>query len=328
MTQRAVPQGMNNSDLRRVIGEMYIRSRDTPINAFKQVCFELIRRHVHFVSGSWLIGEHGIAFTPHSLHLHNLEKAFAPSVRRCWHEDTLSRAALRETGRSADLCESFTTVTEESRRVFDRHCQRFQIAQGLSHAEHDERTGLHTLISIYHAQTDRPFTAEDRHTFDQLAYHMGEASKNNLHIQLTRHAPGLIGALVDRQGRLHDAGQIFLDLAAQEWPRAPAHSVPLNLNDVMGRRVRASYAGKRVYIELTACDEMIYLVARKNGRNPLLTTQERQVCKHLVTGASYVKVARLLSISKSTVTKHVNRIYKKLGVKNKQELARCLAGQA
>ncbi|MCK5199063.1 MAG: hypothetical protein KAR21_11965, partial [Spirochaetales bacterium] len=51
-----------------------------------------------------------------------------------------------------------------------------------------------------------------------------------------------------------------------------------------------------------------------------ISKREREVLIHLLQGQRYEDIGESLFISKSTVTKHVHSIYKKLGVKNRVDL--------
>lgn len=52
-----------------------------------------------------------------------------------------------------------------------------------------------------------------------------------------------------------------------------------------------------------------------------LTMREREVLRHVGTGADNVKIAALLSITERTVRAHVSSLYRKLGSENRTELA-------
>ncbi|MHB9757343.1 helix-turn-helix transcriptional regulator [Streptomyces sp. BYX5S] len=57
----------------------------------------------------------------------------------------------------------------------------------------------------------------------------------------------------------------------------------------------------------------------------LLTAQELQVARAIGSGLSNVEAATALFISRKTVEAHLTRVYRKLGLRSRSELARCLA---
>jgi DNA-binding CsgD family transcriptional regulator len=70
-------------------------------------------------------------------------------------------------------------------------------------------------------------------------------------------------------------------------------------------------------------------LARVGGRPPssgALTATERRVAELVAEGLQTKQVAGRLFVSPKTVEGHLSRIYEKLGVRSRTELARRLAG--
>jgi DNA-binding CsgD family transcriptional regulator len=57
----------------------------------------------------------------------------------------------------------------------------------------------------------------------------------------------------------------------------------------------------------------------------LLTPQELQVARAIGEGLSNVEAAASLFLSRKTIEAHLTRVYRKLGVRSRSDLARCLA---
>lgn len=71
---------------------------------------------------------------------------------------------------------------------------------------------------------------------------------------------------------------------------------------------------------------------RQHGGAPdprvLLTPRERQVAELVVTGLTDRAIAAELWLSHHTVSQHVKRVYRKLGVSSRVELTRLLVSRA
>lgn len=67
--------------------------------------------------------------------------------------------------------------------------------------------------------------------------------------------------------------------------------------------------------------DICVLKVRPESIQNLLTRREQQIASHLALGLSYKEVARELSLSPSTITNYANRIYKKLNIHSKSQLA-------
>uniref|UniRef100_UPI002A7FEB5F response regulator transcription factor n=1 Tax=Streptomyces sp. CRN 30 TaxID=3075613 RepID=UPI002A7FEB5F len=57
----------------------------------------------------------------------------------------------------------------------------------------------------------------------------------------------------------------------------------------------------------------------------LLTPQELQVARAIGEGLSNGEAAASLFLSRKTIESHLTRVYRKLGVRSRSDLARCLA---
>ena len=68
-------------------------------------------------------------------------------------------------------------------------------------------------------------------------------------------------------------------------------------------------------------NELCVLRVRPESIQNLLTRREQEIASSLALGMSYKEVARELSLSPSTITNYANRIYKKLNIHSKSQLA-------
>ncbi len=84
---------------------------------------------------------------------------------------------------------------------------------------------------------------------------------------------------------------------------------------VLGRRL-TSFTEDDVALARMITPLLVRLVHERPTPSvpPNLTTQERTVLGHVTTGASNAQIARDLGIAESTVRKHLEHAYRKLGV--------------
>ena len=61
------------------------------------------------------------------------------------------------------------------------------------------------------------------------------------------------------------------------------------------------------------------IVNEKDKEDIKLSNRETEVLEHLSTGLNYIQIADNLILSKGTVRKHIENIYRKLQVHNKME---------
>ena len=64
-----------------------------------------------------------------------------------------------------------------------------------------------------------------------------------------------------------------------------------------------------------------------SGEAPSLTTQERRVLSHVAAGRSNAEIAEALFVAPSTVRKHLENVYRKLGVTSRGAAVARLQGR-
>lgn len=85
---------------------------------------------------------------------------------------------------------------------------------------------------------------------------------------------------------------------------------------LLKRAIRAVYSGE-LWINHKSLKELIVSGPQKSG----LTKQEGQVVYYICRGYRNKEIARKLDIAEQTVKSHCNRLYKKLGVSDRLQLA-------
>ncbi|WP_424626690.1 LuxR C-terminal-related transcriptional regulator [Achromobacter marplatensis] len=78
-------------------------------------------------------------------------------------------------------------------------------------------------------------------------------------------------------------------------------------------------------MQVEFCDQLLEAFERARGGSPVpllenpLTRREKEVLERIESGLSNKEIARALYVSESTVKSHVNRLYRKLGVKSRTQ---------
>lgn len=206
-------------------------------------------------------------------------------------------------------------------RIWQECFSRFGITRVLSTAHADERSGLYSLLTLYRRDREAHFTDEEKALQQRLAYHLFQANAHHWFLQLSRtfaeqRAPGGGAAIVDREGVYHEVQDRFLDLIEHHLPRSRGHRLPFDPPppDEIVRHgelcVRAEPLG-----------DLTCVVAWPAGPLDALTERERAVVYAVTQGLSFKQAARRIGIAPSTVANHLYRVYRKLGVHGRTELA-------
>jgi len=182
------------------------------------------------------------------------------------------------------------------------------------------QAGLFTCIRIHRSSHSPDFSCQEENAKRQLVSHIVDAYDNNLHFALLgQHARGPV-AIVDHHGVIHACSLNFDAILREEWPQWAGRALPAELSALVGRGAGV-YTGERVMVRIKPEHGMFFLHAEKVSAGVKLTARETTIAYYLRQGKGYKEIAQTLEISPSTVTNHVNSIYKKLNVRNKTELS-------
>jgi DNA-binding CsgD family transcriptional regulator len=92
---------------------------------------------------------------------------------------------------------------------------------------------------------------------------------------------------------------------------------------VLGRRkIRLAHADRRLDVRIAQTDNLHVLVLdERDTRIEKLTTRERQILEHVALGKENDEIALELGLASATVAKHLEHVYRKLGVPNRTAAA-------
>lgn len=291
--------------------------------------FERFASVVPFDSG--LIGsgvfENGVP-QPYDVVVDRLPDALMASWAEIRHLDRLTLATLATPWRTVN---ADVVALHDGCPPMLEHQRRFGIASALSTITFDERLGLGTVLSLYRSAASPPFTEAERTITELFVPHLVEALRATriaqLHDRASRDDAHRVGrAIVNSLGVVLEAESHFGDLVAgafRGWagPRLPA---PIASEVASARPVRAVV--ERLAVRTEPRGDLRLVRLRRATVVDSLTPRELEVAREFATGASASETAAALGVAVNTVRSHLGRVYEKLGVLNKAELATMLIG--
>jgi len=90
-------------------------------------------------------------------------------------------------------------------------------------------------------------------------------------------------------------------------------------SDLLKKALRAVSTGE-IWLDRTTLMKILSL-AKQSSQNVRLAHREKEIIQHICQGYRNKEIAQKLKISEQTVKSHCNRIYKKLGVTDRLQLA-------
>ena len=206
--------------------------------------------------------------------------------------------------------------SEVYRRVFQPH----GIERILSTGHLEPRSGLYSLVTLYRRNPDEQFTALEKQWQRRITYHLFNAASHVFFVHELHRSdrpPGSGAAVVDSTGLFHEVQPRFLDLLEAHYPdpnRKQALPFPLpeaGTSGIVGALgVKCEAHGDLYLIHLWTA-----------GPLDRLTVREREVVNAVAQGLSFKQAAKKIGVAPSTVANHLYRVYRKLGVYSRTELA-------
>jgi DNA-binding CsgD family transcriptional regulator len=209
--------------------------------------------------------------------------------------------------------------------AYNEHWRRFGASHMMATIVGEKADGYVSFVGL--CADDRPMTFSDtERMFKQMLMpHLSQALRMNRDLWTGRAAMEHEAiALVDRHGWVLCAQGPFDGFARQEW-RGRIAQLPADMMSVLkqGKRwrgelldARMSRFGSNYFVHLSIHPSL-------SGLSP----REREVAGLFASGMTNKQVARALGTSPSTVRNQVVRIYEKLGISSKAELAALSGGK-
>jgi DNA-binding CsgD family transcriptional regulator len=204
---------------------------------------------------------------------------------------------------------------------YQRAFKPFGIERILSTAHVEARSGLVSLLSLYRRSRRHPFTAAEKALHKRATFHLFQASSHAYFLHLMRtfieeREAGGAAAVVDKEGAFHEVQPRFLDLLEKHFKGKRLNRLPFEIPPVGETRTVEGLCVKTEPVGDLAC-----VLVWEAGPLDRLTHRERETVFAVTQGLSFKQAARKIGVAPSTVANHLYRIYRKLGVNSRSELA-------
>lgn len=257
----------------------------------------------------------------HHIHLHNLSGDFIESWLRIQHEYKLTRDVASHSNRTFNVV---MAREYENTDTYNTHCKKYRIEHILGTGCADPDTGLLSMMVFHRSDINQPFTEQERALKEIIFPHLLEAARTNWLANLPSgfsaypHSSVNAFAACDNTGLLHVVMPSFVAIFRKEWPSWKGPFVP---EDVLKATHDQSYIGLSIVISFLTMNKLTMLRARTKVVADKLSSRELEIAQHISRGDDYKTIARNLDISPATVKTHTSRIYLKLGINDKVQLA-------
>ena len=251
-----------------------------------------------------------------------------------WEEitrhDTVLRAAVEHRGKVINFNAPILYAAPE-KGIIRNYAAQYEHQNGMAVVRFDALRDYWDGLSFYRAKADDQFAEPERQLMEALAPHLVEALKINEMLTLQAEQRPLDRATVAfayPSGMLQHCGLGFMHLMRQEWPDWRSGHLPLAVMKELEQTQARRFTGKCIDIVFTWIGGLLLLRASPISALARLSPRELMVARSYATGQTHKQIARSLNLAPSTVRNFLQRIYLKLEINDKAELASLLAHEA
>jgi len=322
MVQRSTPPGKDRQDDEQLIARLYRNGVAVPPDRFRVWALEQLRECIPFDQAIWG-GGNGLDWKFNFAALINLPPEFARLLETTRPINPIAGSLLTQLDRPHRMQDVCTDAEFFQSEVYRTVFQPQGISRIMSTVSRNPRSGIYSMLGLYRKDRAKVFTDEEKARHQRIAFHLQQSLSHNYfaHLALRSVAGPAKGAtaVVDRRGHFHEVQPQFLELLKQHPPAFVPGKLPFDLP--------APGLVKRIgtlSVRSEALGDLLCVHLWPSGPLDKLTPRERLVADAISRGLSFKEAARLIGLAPSTVANHLYRIYRKLSLSGRHQLAELL----
>jgi DNA-binding CsgD family transcriptional regulator len=310
-----------------MILELYRAAKETPVDEFQELALALVKAQTSFRTAFWLSGEmteSGLVL--HSAHLHNEPPEMLAESTTCNNRSPkILDTVFANPGRTYIYNSPSLFNEVEDDAILD-YTFRYGHVNNMTISTASKVQPIGQWLSLYRADKHEHFNQADGSFLEQIMPHLIEALAIN---RLVGQIPsalansGMAGtrAIARMDGSIYHCGIKFSALLREVWPEWKSARLPEELMALLRSKKEAILPGHDIAVSASALGNMLLLNIRRVSPMHKLSRRELEVATLYGQGQSYKEIGLTLNISPATVRNFLGRIYTKLGIGNKVELA-------
>ena len=297
-----------------LISRLYRSTQQIDIGHFREWALCELQNFVSFDSAIWSTGH----LSTRTFHTHTtlgLPKNFPDLLIDNIEINPITKRLFNKAGEAVDMADVISDDVFYNSEIFKRVFEPHKIQRILSSIHICKRTGIYTLLSLYRFDRSHKFNNEEKQRHQTILFHLVEAASHACLLSLkTNKEPNMYHAICDTKGVYHEAEAQFIDLMELCEFGNGVSKYPFDLS-------QAEVIVGNILIHSEPLGDLFRLSIRESSPIDKLTQREQQVIEGVTQGLSFKQIAKKLELSPSTVSNHLYRIYQKLNINNRSQLA-------
>ena len=203
--------------------------------------------------------------------------------------------------------------------AYNEHWRQFEASHMMATIVAEGSDGYVSFVGLCAETRPSAFSDAERAFKQMLMPHLSQALRMNRELWTGRVASrGEAVVLLDRDGWVLSSQGPYREFTREEWGSVPARMSEEVMTDV---RRQSVWQGRTIQIRPSRFEDNYLIHIIHQPQHAVLSPREREVAKLFGAGLTSNEVARSLGTSSSTVRNQLERIYEKLGISSKSELA-------
>lgn len=306
---------MNSIDA--AIAQIY-RTASQGTQGYRRRALAELAQILDFDGALWGTGRHDSDHF-HSVDILGVQPGYPAALENSRENNPILKAFLSAPGRVIDMMDVMPDDQLYQSDLYLKFFKRFGVERIMGIIVPDESSGIITLISLYRFDRHNPFTSTDRQLLSRMAFHLisGASHAYFLHLTLQNSEnKNSAMAICDQHGLFFEVQPKFMALLDTHFPQRTYGRLPFELDGT-----ESTLAEGKLCIESEALGDLICVSIRESSPIDILSAREQQVVSCITQGLSFKEAARKMGVAPSTVSNHLYKIYRKLHISSRTELA-------
>lgn len=316
----------SSANIDEFISHLYRSAARIAPNQYRVWALEQLSQVIDFDAAFWGTGNQASIHFHYADHL-GLDKHYAQRLTETIEINPIKERVINNLSKPIDMSDVISDEMFYQSSLYKRLFQPYGIERILA-TGHLDKNGLYSLLSLYRFDRKQVFTQAEQQLQQHLTFHLVSAASHAffLHLHAGRDLPQsssqqAASAICDRLGCFHEVQPRFVSLLNEYFPKRAATILPFDMPQLSPDSEPVTLEINKLAISVKPLGDLVVVNLRPLGPLDLLSNRELQIVEQICKGLSFKEVAKLLSLAPSTVSNHLYRVYDKLAITSRTELA-------
>lgn len=303
------------------ISTLYREATRIPPDQYRVWALEQLSRVIDFDAAFWGSGNRADINFHYVCHI-GLDEHYAKQLQKTLDINPIKDAVIDNLGRPVNMQEVIADDVFYQSALYQQLFEPYGIERILASGNFDQDNGLYSLISLYRFDREQVFTVQEQELQERLVFHLVNAVSHAffLHLRvgniLQQTKDTATSAICDLNGCFHEVQPRFVSLLNQHFPNRQGVTLPFAVETE-----KSSITINNLTVSFKPLGELVVVSLRLPGPLDILSQREMQIVELVCKGLTFKEVAKQLTVAPSTVSNHLYRVYEKIGINSRTELA-------